>query len=94
MTKIVISILLAIAFIVLSLSQTIIPCNELREFDFCKLEGEQPYYYTEKFSDPVFAGIASFVIVFLVMILLLSLIFPKPKMVRFKWINKFIKINN
>jgi len=81
MTRIIISLIVAIIFIVVSLSQTIIPCE--KPFDFCILDGQQNYFYTEKLSDSIYAGILSFAIVFLIVFLFTYLVIPK-KVIRYQ----------
>ena len=82
MTRIVVSLIVATIFIVVSLSQNIIPCNDFLDFDFCNLDGEKDYFYTEKLSSPLYTGLLSFGIVFLVMFILTYLIVPKKKVIR------------
>jgi len=77
MTRYVISMLVAILFLVMSLSLNIIPCNTFTEF--CHLDGEQSYYFTDKLSDPLYAGLITFVIIFLLTLFLTYFLVPPPR---------------
>ena len=79
MTKITISLIISVLFVLTSLSTSLIPCTDSEGIRLCKLDGEQNYFGTEKLSDPLYAGIIIFVIIFLILFSLLSMIFKKPK---------------
>ena len=86
MTRPTLSLIIAVCFIILSLSTPIIPCRNVdnaakfyQEWDLCVLDGEQLYYSAEQLSDPLIAGIVSAVIVFLISLLILCILFPSKK---------------
>lgn len=84
MTKFTISLILAIIFVVVCLSTPLLPCNDIKDLDFCKLEGEQKYFYTEKLSNPWAAGGVAFVLSLLIVFTVFSIIFPKRKYIPYK----------
>jgi len=76
MTKITLSIIFAIIFIVASFSKPMIPCT-IDNLTFCTLDGEQSYYGSDKLSNPWIGGGISFTIIFFISLTILNLIFPK-----------------
>jgi len=81
MTRYIISGIIAGLFIVLSLSMTLIPCNNF--LDFCALDGAQNYFYTNKITSPTYAGGLAVIIVFFTILFLTYLIVPPRKVVKY-----------
>ena len=69
--KITFSLIFALIFLVASFSQPLIPC---KDNIFCSLDGSKIYFFTDKLSNPLFAGLLTFLLVFLILIGLFSLI--------------------
>jgi len=78
MTKITISLILAIVFIILSFSVSLLPCYDEENFHWCKMGQEDATYYGVT-SDEWSSGIITFILVFLIFLALLSIIIPKQK---------------
>lgn len=76
MTKITLSVIFAIIFIVASFTKPMIPCVT-DSLSLCILDGEQLYYGAEVLSNPWVGGGISFAIVFLISLTILNVIFPK-----------------
>jgi len=76
MTKITVSLIIAIIFIVATFSKPMIPCKD-EQWDLCRLDGIHNYYGTNKLSNNWYSGGVTFIIVFLLSLAVLNLIFPK-----------------
>lgn len=78
MTKIVLSLIFAMIFVIASFSKPLIPCDK-ESWELCKLEGKQNYFMTNKLSDPYLGGSVSFVIIFLLSYVILETIFHRRR---------------
>lgn len=92
MTRATISLIIAVLFVVVGLSTPIFLCRVeekvetdrlwYEEWEFCKLDGEQLYFGTEKISDPFVAGVITGVFVFLICLVVISILFPTKKVIK------------
>ena len=84
MTRIILALIFAILFIVASFSKPLIPWVT-DDLSLCTLDGQKNYFGTSKLSNSNTAGLVSFVVIFLISLFLMNLIFPKRRLIMWKW---------